>query len=322
MKHLIFFAMLVALTSTLIPAKAYPCSPNTNTPIGEFYTPAMVTLEDGTLPSNSKFFVIDSRGNGIDEFSFLRSEGSQAETDVVPFELERDFVYGSREVQGKVFVWEPSEALVPGITVRQNNCSGCGWLTIGAPDIAPPPRPTIDSLEYSAFPDPNEECLFGHIGNLSIGVAPRKDTPESRLLALVYVGPSPEQAAQATQPLVVEVLERDRDRLTLPIHQRTSAIAPEDGFCLAIEFLDGAYNRSERSEAVCWEAPEPAPTPEESAPPMDENPDTGIDHADNNASACATTGLGAPAPLFAWLFLPGILALVRRLRQRRPEVNA
>ena len=317
MKNLAALIILFVLGSTCFSSTAHACSPNTHTPIGEYLSVALITAE-GDLPANFRLFTIDSRDFASDDISFLQSDSQGAPTVTVPSEVDRKFFYGVPSYQGTVIAYKPALDIEPGAIVKTTDCHGCAWLRVGEADVTPPPRPEVSSLKYSAFPDKDEECLFGLLGNLSIEVAPRNTAPESGLLALVYTGSSAEQANQATQPLLVEVLEQKGDRVMLPIHQKTASQAPEEGFCLSLEYIDGAYNRSERSEAVCWEGHErpPETTPDNKDSHNNEPHDVAMDHDEELEETCNMTASRKPTTSPAWLALLGLLVLAGRFQKR------
>jgi MYXO-CTERM domain-containing protein len=189
----------------------------------------------------------------------------------------------------------------------------CGSATVGAgPDLVAPSRPVLDvritlvdgGSDGSGFscPEPDTATLAVR----SETGEPLDDlAPDAELTMIAYVGASPdavERATTATSALGGDVLEGD---LQTSVYVGFAADRDREGafrqpsFCVAVELMDAAGNRSERSAPVCVDT-------------LDRDaPTTTI----VQGSGCAVMGAGGAPGSSGWLLAGVIVAWAGRRRR-------
>lgn len=262
MKKILFCSVLLCSFMYFTPTESFACTPNTGTPVGitdQVYFPSTDVAQNFRIVLMEHYKVSD-------RFEW-EIETSPGQLEELAFEQDGSLLFGLEPFQFNAKIWKPVRQLEVGERVRIKDCTVCEWQTIKTHDSSAPSRPELAILDYYPELDLDDDCRFGFLGSLSLQVAPRQKASEPSLLVLVYVGSTPEMAQTSTQPLLWDELRADADTMPLRVNEALAAVAPESGFCFAIEFLDYAHNRSPRSDSLCWGGYERAP--EEDASDMD-----------------------------------------------------
>ena len=208
-----------------------------------------------------------------------------------------------------------------------------------SPDNLVPSKQKLSLPEFKPHRNPEDECRFGSLGALKLRMSPGEE--ESALkspMAFVYIGDTPEEAQQAETPFSVSTGYNEPDTLWVGLNETLTDVAPLSGFCLAVELMDGAANRSPRSESFCWDGIQPnEEVPSDMGGQMEPEPDLGSQldmsqmeptgdmmlsdganapNDDQSESTCATTWAhNKPTPTWLLFLLLGFI----RSRYRHPR---
>ena len=334
MKHVIFLSSLCLAYICLSSSYTYACSPNTGNAVGgDFFYIQHIETEE--LPENFRF-IVSSYFESSPEWE-LETENQTFEK--VNFELESDFSYGTDNLKRNVNIWRPI-GLKIGDRLRTKHCnSNCVVLTIVSSDDVAPAKQKLSLPEFKPYPDPNDDCRFGSLGSLKLRMSPGEE--EGALLSpmvFVYIGDTPEEAQQAETPFSVSTGYNEPDTLWVGLNEALTDVAPLSGFCLAVELMDGAANRSPRSESFCWDGiPPNQEVPSDMGGQMEPEPDMGTQldmsqmeptgdmmlndganasNDDKSESTCATTWTHKkPTPAWLLFLLLGFI----RSRHKHPR---
>jgi hypothetical protein len=234
----------LVLVLTLLPSDASACSIAIDTPPRDHPFGA-------SFPTNGIFMATYSSGAW--------------EIDGVPVELEADEELSA--LLG-VPVWRPVSGELPAGAELARPCGStsavCGSATVaGAPDLVPPSRPVV-GVQVTLVDGPSDGSGFGCVqpdhATLTVtsesGEPLDDGGPDSELSLIAYVASSPEAAASATSATALFGTSRGDSLATdvwVGFDGERDGTSPfrTGAFCVAVEVMDAAGNRSPRSEPRC-----------------------------------------------------------------------